>query len=191
MSVRECKKIVVVGNNGSGKTTFATKLAEILGLPLIHLDAEFWQPGWKTVPREHWIERINTISSGDEWIIDGQYGSTLKQRFIAADCVIFMDISRPTCFKNLVKRRFKYHSKPRPDMPEDCPEIIRSDELVQMWNYPKSERNRVLSYMIRYPKKEMHTFYSLKAANQWLEKLENKTLENKEPDKDNKETDKV
>lgn len=180
MGVRDCKKIVIVGNCGSGKTTFATKLAEILGLPLIHLDAEYWQPGWQVTPREQWLDKASALSSGDEWIIDGHYGSTLKERFIAADCVIFMDISRAICFGNLVKRRIRYHSKPRHDMPEDCPEIIRYDELRKMWFYPGSERNRVLSYMIRYPKKEMHTFYTLKAANQWLGELEKKTLEDKE-----------
>ena len=177
MGVRDCKKIIVIGNCGSGKTTFATRLADILGLPLTHLDAEFWQPGWQPTPRENWLEKANTLSSGEEWILDGNYGSTLKPRFLAADCVIFMDISRPTCFMNLIKRRIKYHSKPRPDMPEDCPEIIRSDEVMKMWNYPKAERNRVLSYMIRFPKKEMNTFYSLKAANEWLDQLKKKTID--------------
>lgn len=179
MGVRDCKKIIVIGNCGSGKTTFATKLAEILNLPLTHLDAEFWQPGWNTTPREQWLEKVKTMAAGDEWILDGNYGSTLKIRFLEADCVIFMDISRPTCFINLFKRRIKYHTKPRPDMPEDCPEIIRRDELIRTWNYPKAERNRVLSYMTRFPKKEMHTFYSLKAAKDWLASLEQKVNEEK------------
>ncbi len=183
MGVRNCKRIIVIGNCGSGKTVFATKLAEILGLPLTHLDAEFWQPGWHGTPREQWLEKVRTLSSGDEWILDGNYGSTLKERFLAADCVIFMDISRPTCFANLAKRRIKYHSKQRPDMPEDCPEIIRRDELIRTWNYPKAERNRVLSYMARFPREEMHTFYTLKAARQWLRKLEQKTKEDKENNK--------
>lgn len=179
MSVRDCKKIVVIGNCGSGKTTFATRLAEILDLPLTHLDAEFWQPDWVPTPREQWLEKVKTLAARDEWILDGNYGSTLKHRFIEADCVIFMDISRPTCFANLAKRRVKYHTKPRPDMPENCPEIIRRDEIIRTWNYPKAERNRVLSYMARFPKKEMHTFYSLKAARQWLDKLEKKVNEEK------------
>lgn len=179
MGVRDCKKIIVIGNCGSGKTTFATKLAEILNLPITHLDAEFWQPGWSTTPREQWLEKVKAMAARDEWILDGNYGSTLKERFLAADCVIFMDISRPTCFMNLVKRRVKYHTKPRPDMPEDCPEIIRRDEIIRTWNYPKAERNRVLSYMTRFPKKEMHTFYSLKAAQKWLAALEQKVNEEK------------
>lgn len=178
MGVRDCKKIIIVGNCGSGKTTFATRLAELLDLPLIHLDAEYWQPGWGETPREQWIEKVKKLVAGDEWILDGNYGSTLKERFQAADCVIFMDISLPTCYMNLVRRRIKYHTKPRPDMPEDCPEFLRYDELRRTWYYPKAERNRVLSYMTRFPREEMHTFYTLKAANKWLDKLEEKIKEN-------------
>ncbi|MBQ8026967.1 MAG: AAA family ATPase [Clostridia bacterium] len=180
MGVRDCKRIVVVGNCGSGKTTFATKLAELLDLPLTHLDAEFWQPGWGETPREQWLEKVKKMAAEDEWILDGNYGSTLKERFLAADCVIFMDISRPTCFINLVKRRIKYHSKDRPDMPQDCPEFLRYDEVKRMWYYPRAERNRVLSYMARFPREEMHTFYSLKAAHKWLGKLEEKIKADKE-----------
>ncbi len=180
MGVRECKKILIVGNCGSGKTTFATRLAKLLELPLIHLDAEFWNPGWEATPREQWIEKVRALCTKDEWIIDGNYGSTLKERFQQADCVIFMDISRPTCFANLVKRRIKYHSTDRPDMPPDCPEILRGDMLRKMWFYPGSERNRVLSYMTRFPRREMHTFYTLKAANKWLDKMEEKIKADKE-----------
>ena len=84
MGVRDCKKIIVIGNCGSGKTTFATKLAEILDLPLTHLDSEFWQPGWGTTPREQWLEKVKAMAARDEWILDGNYGSTLKERFLAA-----------------------------------------------------------------------------------------------------------
>jgi len=37
-------RIMIVGNNGSGKSFLAKKLAVITGLPLVHLDMEFWRP---------------------------------------------------------------------------------------------------------------------------------------------------
>ena len=182
MGVRDCKKIIVVGNAGSGKTVFATRLSEILGLPLIHLDKEYWLPDWRETPREDWIEKHKRLYERDEWIIDGTYGVLLKERFQQADAVLFLDVSRPRCYINLVKRRIKYANKPRPDMPEDCPEFIRPDQLKKVWRFPNSNRNRIMSYMVRFPRKEMHTFYTESAAEDWLDKLEKKVYEN------NKET---
>jgi len=38
-------RIAIVGSPGSGKSTLARQLATITGLPLVHLDMEFWRPG--------------------------------------------------------------------------------------------------------------------------------------------------
>ena len=45
MNIHQYNRIVVLGLNGSGKSWFSRELAAIMGLPLIHLDAGFWQPG--------------------------------------------------------------------------------------------------------------------------------------------------
>ncbi len=44
----EMQRVLVIGISGAGKTTLSQALAERTGLPLIHLDREFWQPaGWR------------------------------------------------------------------------------------------------------------------------------------------------
>lgn len=174
MGVRDCKKIIVVGNAGSGKTVFATRLSEILGLPLINLDKEYWRPGWKETPREAWLEKHKNLVAGDEWIIDGNYSALLKERFLQADAVMFLDVSCTQCYINLFKRKIKYSHIDRPDLPEDCPEFIRPDQLKKIIHFSKGGRNRILSYMVRFPRKEMHTFYTLKSANEWLDELESR-----------------
>src|SRR4029077_16885614 len=40
-------RIMVVGNAGAGKSTFARRLGGKLALPVIHLDSHFWRPGWQ------------------------------------------------------------------------------------------------------------------------------------------------
>jgi adenylate kinase family enzyme len=39
------RRVLVIGISGAGKSTFARELAARIGLPLIHLDKEFWRPG--------------------------------------------------------------------------------------------------------------------------------------------------
>lgn len=45
-------KIMIIGSSGSGKSTFSRELGEFLKLPVYHLDAFFWRPGWVQTPHE-------------------------------------------------------------------------------------------------------------------------------------------
>ena len=40
------RRVVVTGMAGAGKSTFSRALSAKTGLPVIHLDVHFWQPGW-------------------------------------------------------------------------------------------------------------------------------------------------
>jgi adenylate kinase family enzyme len=40
------QRVLVIGSGGAGKSTFARRLAQWASLPLIHLDAIYWHPGW-------------------------------------------------------------------------------------------------------------------------------------------------
>lgn len=154
ISIREYNKIIIVGSGGSGKSTFAKQLGIVTGLPVIHLDNEFWRPGWVETPREEWIEKQKQFISGDKWIIDGNYGGTLELRFEAADLVIFLDINRLVCVWSAARRT----GKKRSDLPEELtePKIFSKDfrDFAKwIWNYPKTGRKKVLALHEKYPDK--------------------------------------
>jgi len=67
------QRIAVVGSGGAGKSTFATELGRRLGLPVIHLDEHYWQPGWVATPAEQWQDRQRGLVAYDCWIVDGNY----------------------------------------------------------------------------------------------------------------------
>ena len=48
------ERIAIIGPGGAGKSTLARRLGERLGLPVIHLDAEHWRPGWVETPADEW-----------------------------------------------------------------------------------------------------------------------------------------
>lgn len=87
-------RILVVGIMGGGKSTFARKLADATGLPLIHLDKHYWQKNWVRVPAEKWVPLIDKFLARHDWIMDGNYLNTLSRRLAHADAVIVFDIPR-------------------------------------------------------------------------------------------------
>ena len=106
-------RIVIIGNNGSGKSYLSEALSEITGLPLIHLDEKFWLPGWKMPPNDDWIKMQEEYVSEERWIIEGNHTGTMDIRFKAADLVIPLNINRLLCIASILKRC----GKKRPDMP--------------------------------------------------------------------------
>src|SRR5688572_4725457 len=91
------RRVLIIGSAGAGKSTLAQQLGAIVGLPVIHLDAHYWNAGWKETPQEEWKQRVAELLRRDAWIMDGNYGSTLRERVEAADTVILLDLSRVRC----------------------------------------------------------------------------------------------
>lgn len=140
--LRSRERIMVIGSGGAGKTSFARQLAELTGLPLIHLDRHHWKPGWEPTPEEEWANVVQSLASGDRWIIDGNYGRTLALRVSRCDAIVFFDFGRFSSLWGAIKRWML--KRPRPDMVEGNPERLDPRFLLWIWNYPKLSRPQVL-----------------------------------------------
>ena len=107
------KKIIVIGCPGSGKTTFAEKLRDKIGLPLFYLDAIWHRPDRTHISREEYDARLAEILALERWIIDGNYSRTLESRISACDTVFLFDLPAEVCIEGAVSRL----GKERYDMP--------------------------------------------------------------------------
>ncbi len=147
-TVSSAKRIAIIGCGGSGKSTLATRLGPALGLPVVHLDAHYWSPGWVSTPRDEWENEVESLLSRESWIMDGNYGSTMDKRLAASDAVIFMDFPRRVCLWRVVKRRFQNIGVSRPDMAPGCPERFLDGRFLEflkwVWDYPRVNRRRLL-----------------------------------------------
>jgi adenylate kinase family enzyme len=143
-------KIAVIGCGGAGKSTFSTKLSRIIGIPIYHLDALNWKPGWVPTPKDEWDNIMKNLVKKEEWIIDGNYGSTIDIRLKKADTIIFLNMPTYTCIYRIFKRRIVYNNKSRPDMNEGCPEHLNLDYIKWVWNYNRERRNKILEKLKTY-----------------------------------------
>jgi adenylate kinase family enzyme len=139
------RKVLVIGSSGAGKSTFAARLAERTGLPLVHLDALYWKPGWVQTPRDEWVRTLDELLARDAWILDGNYANSLDRRLAACDTVIFLDLPRAVCLWRAVKRRIVFHRRSRPDMREGCDERITGELVRWIWEYPARRQPGVLA----------------------------------------------
>nr|WP_207386322.1 hypothetical protein [Protofrankia symbiont of Coriaria ruscifolia] len=101
-------RIAIIGCGGSGKSTVARQLAEVLDAPLTHLDTICYDTDWNPLPQDEFAAKQEKLVAGERWIIEGNYASTLPIRLRAADTVIFLDLPAATCLWGIAQRRWRY-----------------------------------------------------------------------------------
>ena len=138
------QRILVIGPGGSGKSTVAKEIASRLDLPLIHLDALYWKPGWRATDKETWELTLRELVAAPRWVMDGNYGGTLELRLARCDTVVFLDLPRMICLWRVLERQVEFLGRSRPDMAPDCPERITFEFVNWIWTYPKSRRPGIL-----------------------------------------------
>jgi adenylate kinase family enzyme len=65
-------RIVVVGTSGIGKTTLPRRIAALLELPHIELDAINWQSGWRDLTRHdpgEFVHRVAEAIEAEAWVV--------------------------------------------------------------------------------------------------------------------------
>jgi adenylate kinase family enzyme len=88
------RRVAVMGGSCSGKTTVSGRLAAVLGVPHIELDALHHDAGWQEAPAEVLRERVLGAfeAAPDGWVADGNYGAKLGSLVLEqADTAVLLD----------------------------------------------------------------------------------------------------
>lgn len=137
------KRVMVIGSCGAGKSVFATALAKKTGLPLIHLDVEFWNPGWVETPDGEWPAKVEALAARETWIIDGNYSGTFPLRMPRADTIILITRPRWLCLARAIWRSVRHYRRTRVDIGEGCPERFNLDFYKWIWGFPNRSQKKI------------------------------------------------
>lgn len=128
------KRILITGNAGAGKSTFAVALADVLQRDLLHFDSLIWKANWQFVNTEERRQAVQQILASEEWIVDG----VSKELCQAADLIIFFDLPRWYCLYHALRRSCRNLFRTRPGFPEGCQEYKVIFKLVKIiWKFPR------------------------------------------------------
>ena len=110
------RRIHVIGNSCSGKSTLGAQLATALGVPFVELDALNWESGWvglnETDPEE-FVRRIEGATSGEGWVVSGSYTGFSQRVFWARlETMVWLDLPmRQLIFRMLVRSWRRWRTK--------------------------------------------------------------------------------
>lgn len=173
-SLKNAKRIAIIGNAGSGKSVLAQKLHTILKLPVYHLDQYFWKPGWVEPDRSEYEKVHNALCDKHEWIIDGMNLRYLDYRAHKADVLIFLDLPRFRCLWNTFKRTCAYYGIETPSSAKGCVERFNGEYIrfiKWVWNFKKKYPALIKEILNRYPNNKLYVMTSHAEVEEFLDSL--------------------
>jgi adenylate kinase family enzyme len=154
------KRILILGSPGSGKSTFATKIADKIDLPLFRMDDLFWNPSWVPTEFDSFNELSSKIVENENWVIEGNYAQFLDIRLTRAQFVIYIDTPTSICLWRALNRslyRFLGYN-------DGLPEKI------------KNTNSHIFSFKNKYELFKNIITFSKKVRPVIIEKIQNKAI---------------
>ncbi len=105
------RRVHVMGNSSAGKSSLAKRLAGMLGVPFVELDALNWEPNWvglNATDPEELERRLREATAGDGWVVAGSYTAFCQRCFWdRVQLVLWLDLPRPLLLRRAVVRSWR------------------------------------------------------------------------------------
>lgn len=164
--------MLVAGTSGSGKTTFARRIAGVLGVPHIEVDALFHGPGWTRRP--DFEANVEAFSGGPEWACEWQYTDVRPLLASRADLLVWLDLPRVLVMRQLVARTLSRRRTREPLWGVNVEPPLRTfltdaDHIVRWaWRTHEETAGRIGWLLASYPGLPVVRLTSRAAVERWV-----------------------
>ncbi|MCY3749100.1 MAG: AAA family ATPase [Chloroflexi bacterium] len=96
------QRVWICGLSGSGKTTVARRVASILDVPHVELDALHWRhrPDWGMPSDEEFLPEVREATAGEAWVVEGNYSRSRDIFWPRVELMVWLDLPlRTACWR--------------------------------------------------------------------------------------------
>lgn len=141
-------RVVILGNSGVGKSTFARSLGHRMAAPVVHLDSLFYGPGWAPSDVAEFREKVALATEGEAWIVDGNFLSLAGDITLArADLILWLEQPRWLAMSRALWRCLDLNGRDRPDLPAGCRDAPSREMLGFIWTFDRIARPDIDSHL--------------------------------------------
>ena len=117
-------RVVVIGPSGSGKTRLSARLAGLLHVRHVEIDALWHGPNWESCGPEELHRRVSAATEGDDWVCDGTYHTVIGDLVLErAETVVWLDLPVARVMWRLLRRSW-----------------VRKRDNVELWHGNREEK---------------------------------------------------
>jgi adenylate kinase family enzyme len=98
-------RVLVAGASGAGKTTLASRISRLLGVPHVEIDALFHGADWVRRPR--FEDDVRRFVARPAWVTEWQYGSVRPLLAERADLLVWLDLPRRVVLRQVISRTLR------------------------------------------------------------------------------------
>lgn len=171
------RRVLIHGVTGSGKSSLATELGRLTGLPVILADEDFgWLPGWvqRPIQQQRRIAVERAAASG--WIFDTAYGPYRQEIAERAELILCLDYPRLVSLRRLVRRSIRriHSAEPVCNGNVETWSHLFSTDSILLWHgrsfAPK--RAQAEAFLAAYGPGKVVRFGSPRHTQRWLQDVE-------------------
>lgn len=139
-------RVVVLGTSGSGKSTFAGRLAAATGIARVEVDEINWRPGWydrSSRDPEGFAADVRAAVAGDAWVCAGSYSKVRPITLARAQILVWLDLPLWLVMRQVVLRSIPrvFGSEPFPGCRENLSRILGPGHPIR-WAWTTHARRR-------------------------------------------------